>query len=99
MEIRAAVLAGLLFFVSYEVYAEPVLEATEGGVRVVLHTDKCALNEVSNLPFKAVWHENGKQVEGCWAPHPPLGIVAMFFAADKSVGIAPMSAFRKVVSI
>jgi hypothetical protein len=99
MELRAAVLAGILFFVASNVYGEPVLEASEDGVRVVLHTDKCALKEVSNAPYRAVWHENGKTVEGCYFVRPDYGVVILYFAADRTLGIAPIRAFRRVTSI
>lgn len=99
MEIRAAVLAGILFFVVGKVYAEPVLEASEDGVRVVLHTDKCALKEVSNMPYRVVWHEKGKQIEGCWLPRPDAGVVMMFFAADRTVALASIQSFRRVTSL
>lgn len=99
MELRAFLLAGILFFVASNVFAEPVLETSEGGVRIVLYTDPCALKEISNLPYKAVWHENGKEVSGCWSAHPPLGVVVMYFASDKTVGLAPMQSFRRVIGI
>jgi hypothetical protein len=97
MELRALCLAGILFGVSYCAYGEAVFETTADGIRLVLHKDQCALKEVTNLPFKAVWHENGKEVEGCWAPRPDAGI-AVFYFADKTVGVAPLSSFRRLIS-
>lgn len=79
--------------------ADAVFEARDGDIRVVLHDTPCELSEVSNLPRKAVWHENGKTVEGCWGPRPDLGLVVMFFASDKTVGLAPMQAFRRVTGV
>ena len=83
----------------YNAHAEAVFEATQGDIRVVLHSDDCALKEVSNLPKKAVWHENGKQIEGCWGPNPQLGVIAMYFAADRTVGLAPIQAFKRLVGV
>ena len=99
MELRAAVLAGILFVVCTQVYGGPAFETSQEGVRIVLHDDKCTLKEVANLPRKVVWHENGREIEGCWGARPDAGIVLMYFSADKTVGIATMSAFRKVVAI
>lgn len=45
--------------------ADPIASAEAGGVRIVVYTDKCALHEVKNLTNRAVWNENGKQIEGC----------------------------------
>lgn len=98
MELRAAVLAGILFCVSYNVYAEPVMEASEDGVRIVLHNDKCALKEIANLPYKAVWHEKGQEVEGCWGGRPDAGAVIFYFA-DKTVALAPIQKFKRVIAI
>jgi hypothetical protein len=99
MAIRISILAAILILVAGGVYGEPVLEASEDGVRVVLHTDKCALKEVSNMPYRVVWHEKGKQIEGCWMPRPDAGIVVMFFAADRTVGVAAIQSFKRVTSI
>lgn len=98
MELRAIFLAGILFCVATSVYGEPVLETSEGDVRVVLHTDQCALKEIVNLPYKAVWHENGKEVQGCWGPRPDAGVVVFYFA-DKTVALAPIQSFRRLTSI
>jgi hypothetical protein len=56
------------------------------------------LDGIANLPRKAVWHENGKEVEGCWGGRPDVGAVIFYFS-DKTVALAPISGFRKVVSI
>jgi hypothetical protein len=101
MALRAAVLAvigiALLLYV-VNAKADPVYESRdEGGARVVLHSSPCTLKAVSNLPRRVVWHENGKEVEGCWGARPEAGVVVMYFGADRTVGIAPMQAFKKVI--
>jgi len=53
-----------------KVHAAAKFYAEADGGRVVLFDDKCRLPEVSNLPFKAEWTENGKTFEGCWSPPP-----------------------------
>ena len=80
-------------------HAEPVMQTSEGGVTVQLWTDACALQkQISNLPYKATWHENGKVIEGCWGARPDAGVVIFYFA-DKTVGMAPIQAFVKVVGV
>jgi hypothetical protein len=99
MELRAAVLAGILFGVSYCAYGQPMFEASGDGVRVVLHNAPCRLSaEVTNLPLRAVWHQNGKETEGCFMVRPDAGAVVFYFS-DKTVGIAPMADFKKVIAI
>lgn len=79
-------------------YAEPVMSVTDGGITVQLWTDRCSLSEIQNLPYKATWHENGKVFQGCWGPRPDAGVVIFYFE-DKTVGIAPIQAFEKVVGV
>lgn len=84
----------VLLFVISLAYAEPVYEAKGDGVRVVVYTEDCALKEVSNLPRRATWTENGKTHEGCAGLH-PMGL-AMFYFADKTVVAIPMSQFARI---
>jgi hypothetical protein len=76
------------------VCAAPLYRATSGNVQVVLHSDKCALPEVTNLPKRAVWIEDGKQIEGCWGVSPFTYVV--FYFADKTATAIPQSEFAKV---
>ena len=98
MELRAAFLAGILFFVATSVYADPVMQLTEGDLQIVLHDSPCKLKDVVNLPRKAVWMEKGKTFEGCWGVRPDAGAVIFYFE-DKTVGLAPMQAFKRTTSI
>jgi hypothetical protein len=52
------------------------------------------LKEVSNLPYKATWVEDGRTYKGCWAAN--QGFVVGFFVDDKSVAVMPMRIFQKV---
>lgn len=71
-------------------------QVTEGGVTISLYQEPCRLKEaVTNLPYRAVWTEGGKDVEGCFAIRAEAGIVVFYFA-DKTVGIAPAKAFSRV---
>lgn len=65
----------------------------EGGVRIVLHEERCALSAIVGLPRAAVWIEPGKSFVGCWGPRPDLGLVQLYFPGDRSLPLAPMQAF------
>lgn len=76
--------------------AEPRFQVQNEGVRVVLHDEPCQLKEqITNLPYRVVWYEKGKAVEGCWGARPEAGI-AMAYFADKTVGIIPLSELTPV---
>ena len=77
-------------------YAEPVFQAAHEGVVITLDSDKCELDAVVNLPFKATWQEQGKTYKGCWAARTDAGVVVAFFE-DKTVALIPFGAFKKVV--
>jgi hypothetical protein len=81
------------------VLAEPVFVAETAGVRIVLYDEPCAFQDTVKLPFRATWTEKGKVYEGCFAPHPHIGVVVAFFKDDKSVAAIPMDAFKRVVGI
>ena len=86
-------------FVAGRVHAEPRWRAEAQGAVIVLHSDKCELAEVSNLPFKATWEEKGVTFTGCWAPNPDVGIVVGYFKEDRSVAIIPIQVFKKVTGV
>ena len=77
--VGVAVFLGLLLalFVGLA-HGEPFAIAKADNGSVTLHKAPCALKTVSNLPFKAVWVQDGKVFEGCWAHH-PYGLVVAFF--------------------
>ena len=99
MELRAAFLAGILFFVASSVYGEPTHRTSVQGVVITLHSEKCALKEVANLPRRATWVENGKVFEGCVGYVEALGVLMFFFKDDKSVAVIPADAFSKVTGV
>ena len=68
---------------------------TPQGVRVLFYDDKCAVSEITNLPFKATWEEKGKTYQGCWGPRPDLGVIAAYFD-DKTVAIVPIQILTAV---
>ncbi len=99
MEIRAAVLAGILFFVATSAFGEPTHRASVQGLVITLHSEKCTLKEVANLPRRATWQENGKTFEGCVGYNEALGVLMFFFLEDKSVAAIPSSVFTRVTGI
>lgn len=93
MYLLVAFVLGVAFYAA-KVHAEAVAVAQIEGVTITLHKEKCALTEVSNLPFKVTWEEKGKSYVGCWGLNG--NFVAAFFKEDKSVAVIPAQAFTKV---
>ena len=90
----------LLLFIPLEVFgqSEPIYEASGNGIRIVVYKEKCKLEAVSNLPWRAVWYQDGKEVEGCIGAKDELGVVVAYFV-DKSIVVLPQDIFRKVVGV
>lgn len=79
------------------VFAEPVLQVTTPeGIVITLHSDKCELKEISNLPYRITWDEKGKTTEGCFGAK---GGMVIFYFQDKTVGIIPTHVFEKVLGV
>jgi hypothetical protein len=74
----------------------PVYRVDAEDVSVVLYMEPCALPEITNLKRRAVWTQNGKGTEGCWAVSPWQNIVMYF--ADRTVIAIPQQFFFKVQS-
>ena len=92
----AAPILGMIDRDSGIAYAEPIARFASGSVSITLHTDDCKLkSEVSNLPRRAVWFENGKETEGCWGVIPQFGMVTFWFA-DKTATALPTNLFERV---
>lgn len=92
-------LFGLLLLVNFSVVsAEPIYEASAGGVRIVVYKEKCTLEAVTNLPWRAVWFQDGNEIEGCIGAKDELVVVVAYFA-DKTIVVLPMEIFRKVIGI
>lgn len=94
------VLAVILFFAGvgavFKAHAEAVFAGEGQGVKIVVYDEPCKLTEVSNLPYRATWEENGKVTEGCIAPRPDAGVAVGYFA-DKTVALMPLQMFKRLV--
>lgn len=91
------VIAVLFLFGCPSVNAEPLFQAqAPDGVVITLHSEKCALKEVTNLPARITWEEKGKVTEGCFGAK--AGVVIFYFA-DKTVGVIPVQVFEKVIGV
>ena len=98
MKIRDWVLLGfgvafVLFCAKAE--ADPLFRHSQDGVVVTLHSEKCSLPAVTNLPLRATWLEGGVTTEGCYAAHPQFPIVVFYFA-DKTVAVQMKQAFTRI---
>jgi hypothetical protein len=76
-------------------YADPFISAEQDGVRIVVYTEPCTLNEVKNLPQRATWTQDGKTIEGCAGYLKELEMVTFYFA-DRTVFPVPAALFQKV---
>lgn len=93
-----ALLLGLFLFVFADsAGAEPKYEVTKNGIRVVVYDEDCRLDAIKNLKWKAVWFENGKEIEGCAGAKDEYEVVIIYFA-DKTIAVIPMFAFRRLSS-
>ncbi len=93
-------IATILFGCPTSAAADPILRFNaKDGVVITLHSDKCALKEVSNLPNKATWDEKGKTFEGCWRPSAFFPLVIFYFLGDRTIADVPMQAFEKVQGV
>ena len=81
-----------LCFVS-AAFAKPVGILINEGITIALFDEPCALSQVSNLPYRATWTENGKTFAGCFSLRPDVGAVVAYFT-DGSVALIPMQAFK-----
>lgn len=89
------VLGALLLAYIVSVHADPAFKAVaENGVTIILYDEPCKLTEeVTNLPRRATWDENGKVNEGCWRY--TNGTVVAYFD-DKTVAAIPAQVFERV---
>ena len=77
------------------VYGEPLAAAEQGSVRIVLHSEPCAIKAVANLPKRATFHEGGKTYEGCVGLFREMGMF-LFYFEDKTVFAVPEPFFNRV---
>lgn len=78
-------------------HADALFETTQGNIRLVVYSDKCGLNEITNLPLKAIWYQDGKEIEGCVGARDDLGVAVAYFA-DKTIAVLPLFVFRRLTS-
>lgn len=91
---RVAVLA--IFLAALPLKAEPFARFAVANISITLHKDECRLkSEITNLPKRAVWLEDGKETEGCWGVLGQFGIVGLYFA-DKTATALPVQVFERV---
>lgn len=89
-----------LFIAAFNAYADPIARASAGGISITIYNEPCKLKEqVSNLPHRATWLENGQTFEGCVGPNPELGVAIFYFKEDKSVAAVPLQMFAPVTGV
>jgi hypothetical protein len=81
------------------VFSQPIFTMkAQDGPLITLFDEKCGLDGVTNLPYRATWVEKGQTFEGCWMPRPDMGVVVGFFS-DKTAVAMPIRGFERVVGI
>lgn len=80
---------------SGKVFGEPFISAEMAGVRLVVHTEECAVKEIKNLPRRATWTEKGKTTEGCAGLSQEIEMI-VFYWADGTVTVIPSPYFQRV---
>ena len=76
--------------------AKPIAIFSASNVTITLHDDACSLkSEITNLPKRAVWLQDGKAVEGCFGFSAQFGLVNFYFA-DKTSTAIPAQFFEAV---
>ena len=90
---------GVLVWLAGHALAGPLFEADGedergSGLKVVLYEEPCAIKTISNLTRRATWVENGIVIEGCWAPT-PVGVVMLYFHADRTMIVIPNTVFQR----
>lgn len=77
-------------------FAEPVLQAQANGVTITIYDEKCSHPEVTNLPLRATWAQDGKVFDGCVGAFQGFGVAAFYFD-DKTVAVVPLELFTRLV--
>ena len=91
---RVALLVGILAAPPLHAKTLYIFAPSPDVPSIAVTDEECGLkSEVTNLPRRAVWTENGVDTEGC------VGMkygVFLFYFADKTVTFLPTSVFNKV---
>lgn len=87
--------AGL--FWANNLFAEPILRGESNGVVITIYDEKCTHPEVTNLPYRATWAQDGKVFDGCVGAFTGFGVAAFWFD-DKTVSVVPLQLFKKLTS-
>ena len=82
------------------VYAEGApFQAIAGKVTITVYDQPCThVDQITNLPNRATWQEDGKVFDGCVGVISELG-VAMFWFNDRTIAVVPLQMFHKVTAI
>lgn len=96
---KYVLLIAVLFCFPTLVFADPLFAFEKDGIRLVLTNEKCALPEVTNLPYRVTWTQDGQTVEGCWGVSFDRARVNAYFVSDRTVVSFPPQMFTKVVGV
>ena len=76
--------------------ATPIAQFSASGISITLTDEDCRLKDtVTNLPKRAIWTENGKDVEGCFGVFQQISMITFYFT-DKTATTLPTQIFSRV---
>ncbi len=85
-----------LVLLAAPVHAEPRYSFSSGTLSITLTDELCTLKgEISNLPRRSVWKQDGVETEGCWGYSEQFGLILLYFK-DKTATALPAPLFSKV---
>jgi len=91
-------LACVLALVNLAAHADPIARFDAKDLQITLHDTQCDLkSEITNLPRRAVWRQNGVDTEGCWGFSERFGLVLLYFK-DKTATALPAPLFGKITA-
>ena len=73
--------------------AQPLYSADAQGIHIVLTDEPCQLKTIANLPYRAIWTQEGKTFEGCFGARQDYEAVVAYFS-DFSVALIPFNALK-----
>jgi hypothetical protein len=89
-------LCSLIFFACcVPASAAVVATMTDGKATIHIYNEPCKLTQqITNLPMRATWTEDGKTSEGCFTIRG--SILLTYWAIDKTLGVIPVASLQMV---
>lgn len=83
-----------LLLIALPAHADPLFIAKVEEFTVILHSEPCKQDAVTNLKRRATWTDKTGTTEGCWGAIPQVGLIILYFA-DRTATALPAAFFEK----